>query len=94
MRSISRPSKTSVDLDLQPDWHAAAILGLDSETELRGDRALLELCPPQPRFQNDTQLIEDWSDRTVCSADKVDVLRIAQRHREVQLVECRSATKP
>ena len=79
-----------VDLYLQPDRHVAAILGLDPETKLRRDRALIELRPPQPVLQDDAQPIEDWADQPGGGWDKVDILLIAQRRREVQLVERRS----
>ena len=64
-RRVESLDLTGVDLDLQPDRHATAILGLDSEAELGRDRAVVELCPTQPRLQNDTQLVEEWTDRTV-----------------------------
>ena len=54
-----------IDLDFQSDWHAAAILGLNSETKLRRDGALLELRPPKPWIQSNSQLIKDRTDRTV-----------------------------
>ena len=51
-----------VDLDLQPDLRAAAVLGLRAKAELRRDRALTELRPPEPRLQHETQPVEDRPD--------------------------------
>ena len=89
-RPIERFDLPGIDLDLQPNRHAAGVLGLDPEAELRRDRALIELRPPQPRLQDNTQPIEDRPDRTGRRAHQVDILRVAQRRREVQLVERRS----
>ena len=93
-RAVESLGLAGVDLDLQPDRHATAVFGIDPEAKLRCDRTLIEPRAPQPRFQNDTQSIEDGTDRPAGSPDQVDVLGIAHRPREVQLVERRPATNP
>ena len=93
-RAVESLDLAGVDLDLQPDRHAAAVFGIDPEAKLRCDGTLIEPRSPQPRFQDDTQSIEDGTDRPAGSPDQVDILGVAHRLREVQLVERCPATNP
>ena len=69
----------------------AAILRLDPEADFRCDLALLEAGGTEPRLEELSQAVQDRTDRTCRGADEIDILRVAERLREVQFVEGGSA---
>ena len=83
---------TRVDLDLDPDRRSFAFR-LNAEAELWGHIDLVEARPAEPWDENLTDLIEHRPNGPAGGADKVDVLRVALRLREVQLVERGAAPK-
>ena len=69
----------------------AAFLRLDPEAEFRCDLALLEAGGTEPRLEELSHAVQDRADRTCRGADQIDILRVAERLREVQFVEGGSA---
>ena len=54
---------------------------------------MIEARISEPRREDVAYAVEDWADTTGGRSHKIDVLRITQRLREVQFVECRSTTE-
>src|ERR1700732_623733 len=80
-RRIERRDFSRVDFDLEADrGRRCLVLRVDTESQLRGDRALVELRAPQPWFQHPTDAVENRAHRTVRGADKADPYVTVSRH--------------
>ena len=78
----------------EADLDGWILLGRCAEAELRGDPTLVEGAKSEPELEDHAQTIEDRADRSVRGAHQIDVLGIAQRGWEVELVERRPAAEP
>ncbi len=84
---------TGVDLDLELQFERWCILGLDAIDQV--DPSLLEDTTrlPEPRIQNGTCPVEGPADRLGADLNQVDVLRVASRRGEIDLVQGGAAAK-
>jgi hypothetical protein len=85
-RAIKGDAFASRRFDLHVNWNRL-ILGLHGEGESRSDETQIVMRMPHPRLQNGAQPIKDRAKLPAGRSREVNVLRITQRFRKVQLVE-------